>query len=304
MDTLKNCPAPAKLNLFLHVTGRRADGYHLLQTAFQLIDRADTLDFTLREDDAIRRVTAVPGVPEEGDLIIRAARLLQQEVLRRTGALPPGVDIAIHKLLPMGGGLGGGSSDAATTLMALNALWKAGLSKDELMALGLPLGADIPFFIFGATAFAEGVGEALQPVAVPDAWYVVIEPGVQVPTASIFTSDHLTRNTPAVIMADFSGHYAEQGSTLRQFGKNDLQQVATRLFPPVAQAVEWLGAYGDARMTGSGACVFCAFHSEEQADAVLESFNAQALSATVPSTWKGWKAKALQEHPLGVVIPL
>jgi 4-diphosphocytidyl-2-C-methyl-D-erythritol kinase len=303
MNSLTNCPAPAKLNLFLHVTGRRADGYHLLQTAFQLIDRADTLDFTLRGDDVIRRVTDVPGVPEEQDLIIRAARLLQQEVLRRTGTLPPGVDIAIHKILPMGGGLGGGSSDAATTLMALNALWEAGLSKDALMALGLPLGADIPFFIFGETAFAEGVGEALQPVDAPDCWYVVIEPGVQVPTASIFTSPYLTRNSPVVIMADFSGHYAEQNTTLRQFGKNDLQQVATRLFPPVAQAVEWLGAYGDARMTGSGACVFCAFHSEEQADAVLDSFNAQALSATVPSTWKGWKAKALRSHPLGVVIP-
>ena len=161
MTSLKNCPAPAKLNLFLHVNGRRADGYHLLQTVFQLVDHGDTLHFTLRDDDALRRVTPIEGVPEEGDLIIRAAKLLQAEVLRRTGALPRGVDIAIDKILPMGGGLGGGSSDAATTLMVLNHLWSAGLSKEELMALGLPLGADIPFFIFGETAFAEGVGEAL-----------------------------------------------------------------------------------------------------------------------------------------------
>jgi 4-diphosphocytidyl-2-C-methyl-D-erythritol kinase len=297
MKQLTGCPAPAKLNLFLHVTGRRPDGYHLLQSVFQLIDRADTLDFTLREDELLHRVTDVPGVPAEQDLILRAARLLQQEVLRRTGTLPPGVDIAIDKILPMGGGLGGGSSDAATTLMALNRLWGAGLSKQELMALGLPLGADIPFFIFGETAFAEGVGETLQPVALPEPWYVVIEPGVQVPTASIFTSHHLTRNTPAIIMADFSSHYAGQHNDLRQFGKNDLQQVATRLFPPVAQAVEWLGAYGDARMTGSGACVFCAVAGEEQADAVLEALQLQA-----PSIWKGWKAKALGMHPLAKLL--
>ena len=178
MRALNNCPAPAKLNLFLHVTGRRPDGYHLMQTVFQMIDRCDTLDFTLRGDGQVRRVTDIAGVPEEQDLVIRAARLLQGEVQRRTGVPPPGVDIALHKILPMGGGLGGGSSDAATTLMALNALWAAGLSRQELMDIGLPLGADIPFFIFGRTAFAEGVGEALQPVHAPDCWYVVIEPGV------------------------------------------------------------------------------------------------------------------------------
>ncbi|WEF32547.1 4-(cytidine 5'-diphospho)-2-C-methyl-D-erythritol kinase [Pseudoduganella chitinolytica] len=288
MRQLLNCPAPAKLNLFLHVTGRRADGYHLLQTVFQLIDRGDVLHFTLRDDDAIRRVTDVPGVPEEQDLIVRAAHKLRAEAIRRTGRTPPGVDIAIDKILPMGGGLGGGSSDAATTLMALNALWQAGLSRQELMDLGLPLGADIPFFVFGRTAFAEGVGEALQAVDVPACWYVVIEPGVAVPTAKIFTSEHLTRNTPLVIMSDFSSYLAKRNG-LQGFGRNDLQQVATRLFPPVAEAVEWLGGYGDARMTGSGACVFCAFDSEEQADAVL---------AKVPGAWNGWKAKALQRHPL------
>jgi 4-diphosphocytidyl-2-C-methyl-D-erythritol kinase len=288
MTSLKNCPAPAKLNLFLHVNGRRADGYHLLQTVFQLIDHGDTLHFTLRDDTALRRVTDLPGVPEESDLIIRAARLLQAEVVRRRGALPPGVDIAIDKVLPMGGGLGGGSSDAATTLMALNKLWNAGLDQRELMALGLPLGADIPFFIFGQTAFAEGVGEALRPVRAPDCWYVVIEPGVAVPTAAIFCSEYLTRDTPAVIITDFSSHL-ENRNGLKRFGKNDLQQVATRLFPPVAEAIEWLGAYGDARMTGSGACVFSAVATEAEADAVLEK---------VPAKWKAWKAKALERHPI------
>ncbi|RFP10147.1 MULTISPECIES: 4-(cytidine 5'-diphospho)-2-C-methyl-D-erythritol kinase [unclassified Duganella] len=288
MTSLKNCPAPAKLNLFLHVNGRRADGYHLLQTVFQLIDHGDTLHFELRGDHEIRRVTDLPGVPEDSDLIIRAARLLQAEVLRRTGALPAGADIAIDKILPMGGGLGGGSSDAATTLMALNHLWRAGLSKEELMALGLPLGADIPFFIFGQTSFAEGVGEAMRPVTAPDCWYVVIEPGVAVPTAAIFCSEHLTRDTPVVIITDFSSHL-ENRIGLKGFGKNDLQQVATKLFPPVAEAIEWLSAYGDARMTGSGACVFSAVATENEADAVL---------AKVPAKWKAWKAKALNRHPI------
>ena len=292
MTRLMNCPAPAKLNLFLHVTGRRPDGYHLLQTVFQLIDRGDTLHYTLRDDDQIRRVSVIAGVPEELDLIVRAARLLQAEVLRRTGALPRGVDIAIDKILPMGGGLGGGSSDAATTLMVLNHLWQADLSRDELMALGLPLGADIPFFIFGETAFAEGVGEALQPVRGPECWYVVIEPGVAVPTAAIFCAEHLTRDTSPVIITDFSSHL-ENRNGLTGFGKNDLQQVATGLFPPVAEAINWLGAYGDARMTGSGACVFCAVATQAEADAVLSQ---------VPAKWTAWKARSLDRHPLAAML--
>ena len=288
LTTLNNCPAPAKLNLFLHVNGRRDDGYHLLQTVFQLVDHGDTLHFSLRDDQQILRVTELPGVPQEQDLIIRAAKLLQAEVLRRTGRLPRGVDIAIDKVLPMGGGLGGGSSDAATALMALNTLWQGGLSREELMALGLPLGADIPFFIFGENAFAEGVGEQMQAVGTPDCWYVVIEPGVQVPTAAIFCAEGLTRDTEAVTIADFSRHLAESNSA-NGFGKNDLQQVACSLFKPVADAVEWLGAYGEARMTGSGACVFGAFSTEEEADEVLSN---------VPVVWSAWKAKALSHHPL------
>lgn len=285
---LNGCPAPAKLNLFLHVTDRRADGYHLLQTVFQLVDHGDTLDFALRDDGQIRRVSDIAGVPEEHDLIIRAARLLQAEAQRRLGHPPAGVDIAIVKRLPMGGGLGGGSSDAATTLMALNHLWRAGLTREELMGLGLPLGADIPFFIFGQTAFAEGVGEALVPVAGPDCWYVVIEPGVAVPTAAIFCDERLTRNTKPVKIADFSSHLSNQ-TDLRGFGRNDLQAVATKLFAPVAEAIDWLSAYGDARMTGSGACVFCAFSSEEKAAAVLKA---------LPVRWTGWVARALPSHPL------
>lgn len=287
MRSLHDCPAPAKLNLFLHVTGRRADGYHLLQSVFQLIDRADRLHFDLRDDDLIQRTNEVPGVPEEQDLIIRALRLLQAEFARRHGRLPPGISVTVEKVLPMGGGLGGGSSDAATALMAANALWDAGLTQGELMALGLPLGADIPFFLFGETAFAEGVGEALQAVPGPDCWYVVIEPGVAVPTPAIFCAPDLTRDSKPVRIADFSSH-TDSCSTVG-FGKNDLQDVAMRLFPPVAEAVEWLSSYGDARMTGSGACVFCAFSSEDAADQVL---------AQVPGRWTAWKAKSLKTHPL------
>jgi 4-diphosphocytidyl-2-C-methyl-D-erythritol kinase len=275
--TLHNCPAPAKLNLFLHVTGRRPDGYHLLQTVFQLIDYGDMLHFDLRDDGVIRRTTEVPGVAESSDLIVRAAKLLQAA----TGK-PLGADIAIDKRLPMGGGLGGGSSDAATTLLALNHLWQTGLTRAELMALGLQLGADVPFFLFGQNAFAEGVGEALVPLATPDAWFVVIEPGVAVPTAAIFGAPELTRNTKPVKISDFSA--APLG-----FGKNDLQVVATKLFPPVADVIEWLRTYGNARMTGSGACVFCAFTHEHLADAALKA---------VPHQWKAWKARALAQHPL------
>ena len=294
LTSLHGCPAPAKLNLFLHVIGRRPDGYHLLQSVFQLIDHSDTLDFDLRGDERIVRVNEVPGVPEEQDLIVRALRALQAEVQRRHGSLPPGIDVRVDKCLPMGGGLGGGSSDAATALMAANYLWQAGLTDAELMAIGLPLGADIPFFLFGETAFAEGVGEALQAVPGPDCWYVVIEPGVAVPTAAIFTAPDLTRNTKAVTVADFLGHEAgSQGSI--GFGKNDLQDVAARLFPPVAEAVEWLSGHGAARMTGSGACVFSAFSSEQEAEQVLSQ---------VPAKWKAWKARSLTKHPMKSLLQI
>jgi 4-diphosphocytidyl-2-C-methyl-D-erythritol kinase len=294
LTSLHGCPAPAKLNLFLHVIGRRPDGYHLLQSVFQLIDHSDTLDFDLRGDERIVRVNDVPGVPEEQDLIVRALRALQAEVQRRHGRLPPGIDVRIDKCLPMGGGLGGGSSDAATALMAANYLWQAGLTDAELMAIGLPLGADIPFFLFGETAFAEGVGEALQAVPGPDCWYVVIEPGVSVPTAAIFTAPDLTRSTKAIKVADFLGHKdGSKGSV--GFGRNDLQDVAARLFPPVAEAVEWLSGHGAARMTGSGACVFSAFSSEQEAERVLSQ---------VPAKWRAWKARSLTKHPMKSLLQI
>ena len=286
--TLNNCPAPAKLNLFLHVTGRRPDGYHLLQTVFQLLDRGDLLHFKTNDGGAIRRTTDIPGVPEDTDLVIRAATLLKTAAGERAGHL--GAEIAIEKRLPMGGGLGGGSSDAATTLMALNHLWRTGLSREQLMRLGLQLGADVPFFLFGRNAFAEGVGEALQAVPTPDCWYVVIEPGVFVPTAAIFSDPGLTRNTNPVKISDFS-------NASICFGKNDLQVVATRLHPPVAEAIRWLSQFGDARMTGSGACVFCAFTQERQADEVL-----QAAHASGSKQWKTWKAKAIERHPLSHLL--
>ena len=294
MRSLHHCPAPAKLNLFLHVTGRRADGYHLLQSVFQLIDHGDTLHFDLRDDERIVRTSEVPGVPQDQDLIVRALRLLQAEYARRHGRLPPGIDVAIEKILPMGGGLGGGSSDAATALMAANHLWQAGLTQQELMDLGLPLGADIPFFLFGETAFVEGVGEALQAVPGPDCWYVVLEPGVAVPTPAIFSAHDLTRDTKPVTIADFSSSLAVSGKQIG-FGKNDLQDVAERLFPPVAEAVKWLSGYGDARMTGSGACVFCAFSGEREADQVL---------AQVSEQWKAWKAHSLVSHPMKSLLQI
>jgi 4-diphosphocytidyl-2-C-methyl-D-erythritol kinase len=284
--TLNNCAAPAKLNLFLHVTGRRADGYHLLQTVFQLLDHGDTLHFSLRDDARIIRTTELAGVPAESDLVVRAARLLQQVAKDKNPGQVFGTDIAIDKRLPMGGGLGGGSSDAATTLIALNHLWQTGLSREELMALGLQLGADVPFFLFGSNAFAEGVGEALVPVNTPDCWYIVVEPGVAVPTQRIFSATELTRDSKPVKISDFSG--APVG-----FGKNDLQVVAASLFPQIADVIEWLGQFGDARMTGSGACVFCHFEQEQQADAVLEK---------VPPQWKAWKAKAIAHHPLAYLL--
>lgn len=275
------CPAPAKLNLFLHVTGRRADGYHLLQTAFQLIDRCDHLDVLRRDDGQIHRSNHIDGIPEESDLIVRAARLLQAYT-----ASPYGAELTLHKTLPMGGGLGGGSSDAATTLIALNHLWQCGLRRKELMALGLQLGADVPFFLFGYNAFAEGVGEVLQEISTPDCWYLVIEPGVQVATPTIFSSKELTRDTKIVRITDFSG-------SAHKYLRNDLQTVACTLFPEVAEVIVWLGKFGNAKMTGSGACVFCDFADENSVDEVLKQ---------VPDRWKSWKAKALSLHPMAHLV--
>ncbi|RJX31397.1 MAG: 4-(cytidine 5'-diphospho)-2-C-methyl-D-erythritol kinase [Oxalobacter sp.] len=286
---LRNCPAPAKLNLFLHIVGRRADGYHMLQTVFQLIEYGDMLHFALRDDGKILRTTDVPGVAPDEDLTVRAAMLLRAAANEREGTKVCGVDIAIEKRLPMGGGLGGGSSDAATTLIALNRLWDAGFSRAELMALGLQLGADVPVFIFGQNAFAEGIGEVLTPVETPDCWYVVIEPGVVVSTSAAFRAPDLTRNTKPVRITDFSEGIAASGC----FGRNDLQPVVARHFEPIAAALKWLAQYGEARMTGSGACVFCAFPDEQSAEKALRN---------VPQHWKAWKARALARHPMHALL--
>jgi 4-diphosphocytidyl-2-C-methyl-D-erythritol kinase len=268
-------PAPAKLNLFLHVVGRRADGYHLLQTAFRLIDLADTLEFRPRADGAIRLARPLAGVPEDEDLIVRAARLLKAE----TGCAA-GATIAIDKRIPIGGGLGGGSSDAATTLIALNELWGTGLARPALARLGLALGADVPFFLFGRNAFAEGVGEVLAELTLPPAWYVVVTPQVAVPTREIFASPALTRDTKRIrITAFFPG-----------VGHNDLEPVVRAGFPEVARALEWLGAHGDARLSGSGSSVFLACESAERAHSV---------AARVPGTWRAWAVQGLERHPLG-----
>ncbi|HEX7813351.1 MAG TPA: 4-(cytidine 5'-diphospho)-2-C-methyl-D-erythritol kinase [Burkholderiales bacterium] len=272
-------PAPAKLNLFLHVVGRRADGYHLLQTVFRFIDYGDELAFRVRDDAVIRRTTQLAGVPEDGDLCVRAARLLQQHTGCRFGA-----DIELVKRLPLGGGLGGGSSDAATTLIALNRLWKTGVPRDELQGLGLQLGADVPVFVFGRSAFAEGVGERLQELVLRPAWYLVLMPEAAVSTAEIFSAAELTRNTNAITIAAFStgpGHVFT--------GRNDLEPVVVRRYPQVARHLEWLRRYGDARMTGSGACVFCAFDSEAQAATVLSE---------LPEGMRGFVARGLDRHPL------
>lgn len=286
---LLRCPAPAKINLFLHVVGRRADGYHLLQSVFQLIDLADYLDFEVLDSSQIMHRNPLPGVPAESDLCIRAARLLQAQ-MQANGQPLKGVAIRIDKQIPMGGGLGGGSSDAATTLLALNYLWKIGLSRQDLMKIGLQLGADVPFFLFGANAFVEGIGEQMQAVATRASHLVLIAPGVHVPTQIIFSAKDLTRNSKHVKIADFSSSELSKES---EFGKNDLQAVAENLFPPIQQAIQWLAQFGDARMTGSGSCVFCRFASQAEADAVLEQ---------VPENWKAWQATALELHPFAQLL--
>ena len=267
-------PAPAKLNLFLHVVGRRQDGYHLLQTAFRFIDYGDELSFNVRADGAIRRITPMEGVSPGQDLSVRAAQALQRE----TGC-PEGADIGIIKRLPMGGGLGGGSSDAATTLIALNRLWRTGVTRDRLQQLALTLGADVPVFVFGKNAFAEGIGERLQALPLPPAWYLILVPELAVSTTEIFSAAELTRNTNAITIAAFSVGQ----------GHNDLEPVVCRRYPQVARHLEWLHRYGDARMTGSGACVFCAFDSEDEARKVLSE---------LPADMRGFVARGLDRHPL------
>ena len=273
-------PSPAKLNLFLYITGQRADGYHTLQTLFQFLDYGDTIDIALRGDGEIRLLTPVEGVAHEDNLIVRAARLLMK-VASENNRLPngSGADISIDKRLPMGGGLGGGSSNAATVLVALNHLWQCGLSIDELAALGLTLGADVPVFVRGHAAFAEGVGEILTPVEPEEKWYLVAHPGVSIPTPVIFNDPDLPRNTPKRSIK----------TLLKcEFG-NDCEVIARKRFREVDAALSWLLEYAPSRLTGTGACVFAEFDTESRARQVLEQ---------APEWLNGFVAKGVNLSPL------
>jgi 4-diphosphocytidyl-2-C-methyl-D-erythritol kinase len=267
-------PAPAKLNLFLHVVGRRADGYHLLQTAFRLIDRCDYLRYTPRDDDRVVLVRPLPGIDESTELSVRAARLLLAEAGSRHG-----LDIDLDKSIPVGGGLGGGSSDAATTLVVLNRLLRLGASPQDLARLGLQLGADVPFFLFGQNAFGEGIGERLSPLALAPAWYVVLVPPVAVSTRAIFSAPELTPNSKTIKISSFSAG----------FGRNDLEPVVCRRHEAVAAHLAWLKQFGDARLSGSGACVFAEFGSEHEARDVL---------SRIPVKMRGFAVCGLERHPL------
>jgi 4-diphosphocytidyl-2-C-methyl-D-erythritol kinase len=257
-------PAPAKINLFLHIVGRRADGYHLLQTHFQFLDHGDDIRFGLREDGAINRVTDLPGVPPETDLVVRAARALQAASGTRLGA-----DIAVTKRLPMGGGLGGGSSNAATVLVALDFLWGTRLGVEVLAALGLGLGADVPVF----------VRERMTPLTADEPWCLVIHPGCEVPTAAVFGHPELTRDTPALTIHGLPPDLMH----------NDCEPVTRRLFPAVGAALDWLGEHAPARMSGTGACIFASF---------ADRAAAQAVGEQVPARWTWFVARRRNRSPL------
>jgi 4-diphosphocytidyl-2-C-methyl-D-erythritol kinase len=267
-------PAPAKLNLFLHVLGRRPDGYHEIQTLYQLLDRGDELVFRPRDDGAVTRSRGPRGVAAADDLAVRAARLL-----RRATGCRPGADIEVRKRIPLGGGLGGGSSDAATTLVALNTLWGLGLSRETLAELGAELGADVPVFVLGHSAWGEGIGIRLTPVELPPRWYAVIKPPCTVSTAAVFQAPELTRNSPPMTICGF----------LSAGGGNDCLDVVRHRFPAVGDALDWLGQYGEARLTGTGACVFAAFDEPAEAEAVI---------AALPEEYRGFAARGVNESPL------
>ena len=263
-------PAPAKLNLFLHITGQREDGYHDLQTVFQLLDFGDTIELRTRADGRIGRTRAIVGVTEDEDITLRAGRVLQQEA-----GTSLGVDIGVEKRLPLGGGLGGGSSDAATVLHGLNRLWKLGLDNSELARVGLTLGADVPVFVTGESAWAEGIGEELRPMALTPAWFLVVDPGVRVPTAAIFGASELTRNTAPVTIRDLlpGGHLEHvpelSPDALLEHTGNDCEPVVRSLYPQVGRALDWLAEHGQARMTGTGGCVFACFATREEAEQAM-----------------------------------
>jgi 4-diphosphocytidyl-2-C-methyl-D-erythritol kinase len=272
-------PAPAKLNLFLHIIGRRDDGYHNLQTVFQILNYGDELHFAVRDDGEINLrcegSQTLDDVAETDNLVLRAARLLREHVGYSNA---PGADIALIKHLPSGGGLGGGSSDAASTLLGLNALWELDLSTEHLAELGRQLGADVPVFVRGHSAWAEGIGEELTPVELPDRWYLVIHPNCHIATSVVFSHPQLTRDSPAITMAAFFG-----GPT-----RNDFENLVRRLAEPVNKALIWLEKFGEARLTGSGACVFASFDSEDAA---------QQVQQQIPDEWHSFVARGVNHSP-------
>lgn len=267
-------PAPAKLNLFLHVTGQRDDGYHTLQTLFQFLDYGDTLHFSSRNDGKIVLLSDLPGVDAEDNLIVRAARLLKE-----ASSTPLGADIKLDKILPMGGGIGGGSSDAATTLLGLNHLWQTGLSIDQLAELGIRLGADVPVFVRGHAAWAEGVGEQLTPVELEEPWFLVVAPDCPVSTAEIFSDERLTRNSSPITLAAF----------VAGGGRNDCLPVVTTRYPEIRNTLILLNKYCEAKMTGTGSCLFGAFPNEREADKVR---------ARLPATLRSFVARGCNVSPL------
>jgi 4-diphosphocytidyl-2-C-methyl-D-erythritol kinase len=271
-------PAPAKLNLFLHVLGRRPDGYHELQTCFQFVDLCDEITIELRADGAIRRKVEIAGIPPSADLCVRAARALKE-----AAACPLGADIGLTKRIPVGGGLGGGSSDAATCLVALNRLWGLNWPPEKLAALGLKLGADVPVFVHGRAAWAEGVGERLTPLypplAPPETNYLILKPNVSVSTAEVFQDPELTRNSPPITIHGFPA----------SGGRNDCLGVVRRRYPEVAQALDWLSLFGSARLTGTGACVFLACETFDRGCEILRK---------VPKAFAGFMARGMNDSPL------
>lgn len=271
-------PSPAKLNLFLHIIGRRDDGYHDLQTLFQFLDYGDEISLRLRDDHELHLTPSLPGVPDDSNLILRAARLLAEHA----GRPLPGVDLSLSKRLPMGGGLGGGSSNAATTLLGLNHLWQLDCSIDQLADLGLRLGADVPVFVRGHAAWGEGVGERLTPAHPPEDWYLVLKPPCDINTGLIFSQQGLTRNTPGIKIAP-----AFEGDASRY--RNDCEDVVCKLYPEVRESLEWLAQFGPARLTGTGACIFGRFPTESKA---------QKVWASKPSGIDGFVARGVNLSPL------
>jgi 4-diphosphocytidyl-2-C-methyl-D-erythritol kinase len=272
-------PAPAKLNLFLHVTGRRDDGYHDLQTVFQLIDLVDDIHIRVRPDALIERPSGAAGVAAEDDLVVRAARALQGA----TGT-PLGATLTVTKRIPLGGGLGGGSSDAATVLVALNKIWNCGLNENDLAAIGGKLGADVPVFVRGRSAWAEGRGERLTPLDLPPRWFAVVHPTVHVPTAAVFQAPELTRNSPPITMGGF----------LQSGGRNDFEPVVRTRYPEVAHALDWLGRFAPARLTGTGSCIFASCASLNEA---------QEIVTRVPAPWRAMVARGMNVSPLLALLP-